>query len=384
MEYASNISIASGMIPFSGVGEVSALRAAPNEISVDYEYGDLKEVIVGMPFMIYPDMRVATWIQEALKILPESEAKKGMERSGKDSIEIGKFAAMEKENKELVAILEKHGVKVWRPDTLTREQVVKNFGEEYVRLAGVSQQYVRDPITVIGDNVIENTMGSLYRRADILALRRLFMKRVAGSNARWVAMPGLDYSLMIQDGKFDKTGFPVLEGGDVIVLGKKILVGTSLNRATGSSERGYLWLKSYLAPQGYDVERVRLSEDILHLDVSLSVPRPGVIVVCPEVFVDGIPSYFDGWKRIEVSKEETRYLAINGLPIDKGHYILGYNDHFDGKRVKEALEASGITVYLIYFAAHNEDGGSIRCSTHPLVRELNKGETAKAESGSRG
>lgn len=381
MTYASNILIILALATFTSVSGAIALETLPNEIQVDYEYGDLKEVIVGVPFMIYPDMRVAKWVQEALKILPETEAKKGMQRSGKDSITIGKFDAMEKENKELITILERHGVKVWRPEILTRERVVKNFGEEYVLLAGVSQQYTRDPILVIGNNVIENTMGSLYRRSDILGLRRLFMKRVAGSNARWVAMPGVDYSLMIQDGQFDKTGFPVLEGGDVIVLGKKILVGTSLNRATGSSELGYLWLKSYLAPQGYDVERVRLSEDILHLDVALSVPRPGVLIVCPEVLVDGIPSYFDGWKRIEVSRKETRYLAINGLPIDKDHYILGYNDHFDGKRVKEALEACGIKVYPIYFAAHNEDGGSIRCSTHPLVRKLNKGENVKSQSG---
>jgi N-dimethylarginine dimethylaminohydrolase len=372
MVYASNILIALALATFTGIGVVIASESVPNEIYVDYEYGDLKEVIVGVPFMIYPDMRVAKWIQEALKILPETEAKKGMQRSGKDSIEIGKFDAMEKENRELIAILEKHGVKVWRPDILTRERVVNNFGEEYVRLAGVSQQYTRDPILVIGNNVIENTMGSLYRRSDILGFRRLFLKRVANSNAQWVAMPGLDYALMLQDGKFDKTGFPVLEGGDVIVLGKKILVGTSMNSATGSSELGYLWLKSYLAPQGYDVERVRLSEDILHLDVALSVPRPGVIIVCPEVLVDGIPSYFDGWKRIEVTRKETRYIATNGLPIDKDHYILGYNDHFDGKRVKEALETIGIKVYLIYFAAHNEDGGSIRCSTHPLVRKLSK------------
>jgi hypothetical protein len=27
-------------------------------------------------------------------------------------------------------------------------------------------------------------------------------------------------------------------------------------------------------------------------------------------------------------------------------------------------------VYPIYFRRHNKDGGSIRCSTHPLVREL--------------
>lgn len=340
-------------------------------ISVDYEYGDLKEVIVGVPFSIYADLSVAKWAQEALKILPETEQAKVLGRSGKDSISLGKYAEMEKENEALIAILRRHGVKVWRPEVLTRERAVRNFGEEYVRLAGVSQQYTRDPILVIGDNVIENAMGSLYRRCDILGLRVLLKERVMGSGARWVSMPGVDYSVMIgPDGRFDKTGFPVLEGGDVLVLGKKILVGNSMNSATGSSELGYQWLKGYLEPQGYEVERVRLAEDILHLDVALSVPRPGVIIVCPEVFLDGVPSCFAGWKRIEVTREQTRYLAANGLPIDRGHYILGFNDYFDGEPVKKGLEALGITVYPIYFGRHNEDGGSIRCSTHPLVRAL--------------
>ncbi len=356
----------------AAIGAVPPVFAASNDIGVDYEYGNLREVIVGVPFNLYPDFSVAKWAQEAAKVMPESESKKVWERSGKDSIAIGKFDVMEKENQELISILEKNGVKVWRPEVLTRERAVHNFGEEFVRLSGISQQYTRDPILVIGNNVIENTMGSLYRRSDILGLRRLLLERVAGSNARWVSMPGIDYSLMVNDGQFDKTGFPVLEGGDVIVLGKKIFVGTSLNKTTGSSERGYRWLKSYLEPQGYSVEQVRLTEDILHLDVALSVPRSGLIIVCPEVFVDGIPAYFKDWKRIEVSREATRYLAVNGLPLDKDHYIMGYNDHFDGKAVKKALEANGITVYPIYFAAHNEDGGSIRCSTHPLVRRMVK------------
>ena len=343
------------------------------DIFVDYEYGDLKEIVVGVPFLIYPDLSVARWLADSLKVLPESEAQKVRERSGKDAVQIGKYDIMEEENKQLIAVLEKHGVKVWRPELLSRERVAANFGEEYVRFAGACQQYVRDPIAVIGDHVIENAMGSLYRRADILGFRKLFLERVLGSGGRWVSMPGLDYSLMVRDGMFDKTGFPVLEGGDVVVLGRKVLVGTSENRATGSSELGYLWLESYLAPFGYDVERVRLTEDILHLDIVLSVPRPGLFIECPGAFVDGIPSFFDGWERIELAKEEVRYLAANGLPIDKSHYIMGYNDYFDGEKLAAALEGYGVTVYRIPFGHHTEDGGSIRCSTHPLVRRMSEG-----------
>lgn len=349
----------------------NAARTHAKEILVDYEYGDLKEAIVGVPFAVYPDLSKAKWAQEAMKVVPKAEAEKALQLSGMDTIAVGKYAAMEKENNALIAILKKHGVKVLRPEVLTREKVIQNFGKEFLELSGISQQYTRDPIIVVGNNVIENSMGSLYRRSDILGMRKLLMQRVMGSNARWVAMPGLDYSSMINNGGlFDKRGFPVIEGGDVLVLGKKIFVGTSANPTTGSSELGYLWLKSYLEPQGYNVERVRLPEDILHLDVALSVPKDGVIILCPEVFLDGVPSYFKGWKRIEVTRDEARHLGVNGMPIDQKHYIMGTNDSFDGKAVKKALEAEGITVYPIYFARHNEDGGSIRCSTQPLYRKL--------------
>ena len=116
-----------------------------SEIYVDYEYGDLKEVIVGVPLMIYPDLDVADWVQEALKVLPESERKKIIERSGKTSIEIGKYDAMEKENQELIAIFQNHGIKVWRPEVLSRERLVTNLGENVVRYCGVAFQYRSRP-----------------------------------------------------------------------------------------------------------------------------------------------------------------------------------------------------------------------------------------------
>jgi N-dimethylarginine dimethylaminohydrolase len=354
----------------SNVSSPSSATASRDEIYVDYEYGTLKEAIVGVPFAAFPDAATAPWLEEALKILPQDEVEKARLLFGKDSISSGRYDEMEKENQALISILERHGVKVWRPEVLTLARAAQNFGAEFIRMAGISQQYTRDPLVVIGNNVIENTMGSLYRRCDILGLRRLLMERVMGSNARWVSMPGIDYSVMIRDGRFDKTLFPVLEGGDVLVLGSKILVGTSLNGATGSSELGYLWLKSYLESQGYDVERVRLREDILHLDVVLSVPCPGVIVVCPPAFLDGVPRCFDGYTRIEVAPDDARHLATNGLPIDQKHYILGTNDYFDGQAVREPLQALGITVYSIFFGLHNQEGGSIRCSTQSLVRRV--------------
>jgi N-dimethylarginine dimethylaminohydrolase len=341
-----------------------------SRIQVDFEYGTLKEVIVGIPYVLFPEITSAPWVSEAMTILPEDEARKMIALSGKDSVETGQYEPLEEENRELIRILREHKVTVHRPEQVTRERAAINFGEEFIRLGGISQQFTRDPILVIGDIVIENAMGSLYRRADILGLKNLFLERLMNSDARWVAMPSLDYSRMIREGHFDKTAFPVLEGGDVIVLGKNIFVGVSRNRTTGSSILGYRWLKAFLQPSGYDVELIPLPESILHLDVVLSVPRHGVIIVCPEAFPEGIPSYFRGWRQITVTMEQARRLAANGLPLDESHYILGYNDHFSGTDVQKALENEGITVYRIPFGNHNSLGGSIRCSTHPLVRVL--------------
>ena len=105
-------------------------------------------------------------------------------------------------------------------------------------------------------------MGSLPRRADILGLCGLLLDRVLDSNATWVSMPVADYAVMLGDGNYDKTIFPVLEGGDVIVLGKKILVGkfgqprlwierTGLSLAQGVSYAAGLRCGTRAADGGY-------------------------------------------------------------------------------------------------------------------------------------
>ena len=164
---------------------------------------------------------------------------------------------------------------------------------------------------------------------------------------------------MIEKGGFDKTGFPVLEGGDVIVLGRRSLSAHPVTGPTGSSELRVPLAEILLEPFGYDVGHVP-PEDFLHLDVALSVPRPGLVIVCPDAFCGGIPSCFDGWKRIIVTRDDAR-TCVNGLPIDQDHYILGYNDHFTGMDLTKALEAEDITVYRIRLGTTNEDGRSIRC-----------------------
>lgn len=173
------------LLAYGGVGCVA------DPIYVDFEYGDLKEVILGRGVMVYPDVDRVAWAAEALKVLPAGEAEKIRQRSGMDARDLPKYALVEQENDALAALLGRLGVIVHRPDELTSEQVAANYGRQWLA-NGYLQAYSRDPMFVVGDNVIELSPGTPNRRAELLGYRRLFARRVAGSGAKWVRMPLVD------------------------------------------------------------------------------------------------------------------------------------------------------------------------------------------------
>ena len=43
----------------------------------------------------------------------------------------------------------------------------------------------------------------------------------------------------------------------------------------------------------------------LHLDVVLSLPRPGLAIICREAFIEGVSKFLDGWDLIDVSVQDT-------------------------------------------------------------------------------
>ena len=152
-------------------------------------------------------------------------------------------------------------------------------------------------------------------------------------------------------------------------MGRTILVGNTTNPSVGSNEAGFRWLNNILG-SSYDVVRVPLREDVLHLDSVLSVPRNGLAIVCEEAFVDGLPDYIKGWDLIKVSIESVQRLAINGIPVDSKNYIISYNEHNDNRYLQSELETRYIRVHRVFFGTHNGQGGSLRCATQPIIRKI--------------
>jgi N-dimethylarginine dimethylaminohydrolase len=333
-------------------------------IRVDSEYGALREIILGRGVMRYPNVEKAAWLAEGIKVLPPDEAQQVIDRSGMHSRDLPKHDLIEQENDQLIEILERFGVTVHRPDEITDEQVAGNFGTEWLA-QGYIQTFVRDSIFVVGNNVIELQPGAPNRRTDNLGLRRLLADRLRGSGALWFQMPVVDVTAIGES----KESRELLEGGDLMVLGTTVLAGRSLNPAVGSSALGIAWLASILGPQGYTVEEVPIGEEYLHLDVALSIPRHGLAVACTDAFVDGLPRALEGWDIIEASADDARYLSVNGLPLNSENFVMGVSDRADGHSIREALESRCITVHTVPFGNHMEDGGALRCATHPLLRD---------------
>lgn len=263
-----------------------------------------------------------------------------------------KQKAWEAEREAFGQILIGHGVEVLRPRLLTDAEKAAAGDNGYANF------FVRDPFFTVGPNVIEGSLRFLHRRREVLPVRPTIEQRVLPSNAAYLAVPMPE--IAAKDEKTLGAG-PFLEGGDVLVLGRHVFVGTS---GLATNAHGVRFLSKLLTPQGYTVERVRLRDDILHLDCALGLIRDGLMVACRDAFLDGIPDLLKDWERIDVSLEEAKALATNGLPLTDRVYVT--DPAF--ATIGNALRRHGIAVEYVKYDISRSFGGSFRCSTQPLLR----------------
>lgn len=318
------------------------------KVYVQSEFAPLKRVVLAQSQLIIPKYLD----EEILKILPPESAAIAKANPGKDFKEA--FPEMQKqwefERENLKNLLEKYRVDVQRPRELT--QYEKELGGEN----GCSNFFARDPFFTIGNFVVEGSLRYKHRRNEVLPLRPILEKEAAERGVVYVSVPRAD----ISEGADSEAG-PFLEGGDVIVLDKTVFVGIS---GQATNERGYLWLKNLLSNYDYEVIKVPLKNEVLHLDCALSLVRDGLMIVSEDVFLEGIPEKLKNWDKISVPASEIAYLAVNGLPIDERTYILDPKFEYIGKQ----LEARGIKTEYIDFQISRMFGGSFRCSTQSLLR----------------
>ncbi|MHC5354957.1 dimethylarginine dimethylaminohydrolase family protein [Myroides sp. LJL115] len=321
-----------------------------DRIFVENEFAPLKKVVLAASEFGYPlEVR-----QEDLRFLEASSIEDSFINKGKDFKEAHPNSQLkwELERSNFKKVLQSYGVEVIEARRLTDAE--KKFNPK----DGYANFFTRDPFFVIGNCVIEGSIRFLHRRHEIWALRDLLWENVEKADCMYVAAP---FPEVAHPDDLTLGNGPFIEGGDILVLGKHILVGSS---GLASNDRGFKWLSKLMSPFGYTLEKVRLHKDILHLDCALGLVKPNLMLICKEAFLDGIPSILKDWDAIEVTLKEAGNLATNGLPISPEVYVT--DPVF--KHIGDQIESYGVKVEYVDFEITRSFGGSFRCSTQPLLR----------------
>jgi dimethylargininase len=137
-----------------------------------------------------------------------------------------------------------------------------------------------------------------------------------------------------------------LDGGDVLVAGRRVYVGLS----TRTNAAGVEQLRSALGPYGYDVRELPVS-GVLHLKSAATAVAPGTVLLNPQWIDAGA---FAGLERIEVDAREP--LAANGLEV-AGTVV--YADAFP--RTRERLEQRGLRVRTVAMDELAKAEGAVTC-----------------------
>ena len=148
-----------------------------------------------------------------------------------------------------------------------------------------------------------------------------------------------------------------LDGGDVLVVGRRIFVGRSLR----SDEAGYVQLRDLLAPRGYTVAAVAM-HGCLHLKSAVTAVTADLLLVNP-AWVDG--SAFAGLGILEVDPSEPH--AANALRIGE---VVVFPAAFE--RTRRRLEGAGVGVATVDVSELAKAEGAVTCCS--LVFEAERGE----------
>ncbi|MFC9972003.1 hypothetical protein ACFVH6_14040 [Spirillospora sp. NPDC127200] len=327
------------------------------QIGVEREWDRLAEVVVGRPLdFAFP----ADFLKSlsTLAFLPAEFAERWRGAGGRRWSEADPdgYARCRDQLDALAGFLADRGIVVHRPVELTEDEqaVLAEFAPLSLQI------FVRDPMIVIGDRVIEASLRLPHRFKERFGLRPLMADMVRRGARHVVVPPGRPVPL---DRAATARG-PFLEGGDVLLFGPDLLLGVGTGRFA-TDNAGCDWLRTELGGERR-VHPVRLHRRALHLDDGLAAVREGLAIVAPEMFLDGLPPLLADWDLVEVGLDEALdLLAANVLVLTPGEVVV------DSRvpHLADALTRHDVTVHTLDFDAVTPFAGGFRCSHHPVLRQ---------------
>jgi dimethylargininase len=211
------------------------------------------------------------------------------------------------------------------------EAALRSCGWDVVRVPPAPDRpdavFVEDTLVVVDELAIATRPGAASRRAEVAA--------VAETVARWRPLAEI--------------GAPgTLDGGDVLRVGRRIVVG----RSGRTNEDGIAQLAALLTPFGYTVTGVDV-RGCLHLKSAVTAPATGVLLVNPawiDVAALGLPDC----TVLEVDPGEPS--AANAL--DAGGTVIASAAF---PRTRARLERAGLKVVALDMSETAKAEGAVTC-----------------------
>ncbi|MDI5970939.1 inosamine-phosphate amidinotransferase 1 [Streptomyces sp. SL13] len=248
--------------------------------------------------------------------------------------------------------------------------------------SGMYSYCPRDLTLIVGETIIETPSPVRARYHELDGLRELFRGYLLAGSA-WISAP----KPQLRDSLYGvgRDGLPVLtedepafEAANVLRCGRDLFYQVS----TSGNEFGRIWLESLLGPQGYRVHPVRDVYPHTHLDSTISLLRPGLVLLNPSrVTEDNIPGPLRDWDRIWCPEMRETGVSATGQSLSSpwlGMNLLMVNpelavvDSAQHELIAQ-LERHGISV-LPHTLRHDRAlGGGFHCVTLDTVRDAPAG-----------
>jgi dimethylargininase len=187
--------------------------------------------------------------------------------------------------------------------------------------------FVEDVLVVVDEIAIATRPGAVSRRAEVGA--------VAEAAARWRPVAAIEAP-------------GTVDGGDVLRLGRRLLVG----RSGRTNDDGIRQLASLLAPFGYTVDAVQV-RGCLHLKSAITEAGEQTVLVNPAwIHVDALG--LTGWSILEVDPGEPHGANV----LRAGDRVVASDAY---PRTRATLERAGVRVVDVDVSEIAKAEGAVTC-----------------------
>lgn len=338
-------------------------------VSADNEWSTLKSVIVGRAtnscFPSEPSCMIAA-------TMPTEHQSSFRQNNPFPAHILGKAEA---ELEQLVSILQREEVQVYRPEIVDWNEV-----------GGYTGAMPRDGLITVGNCIIESPFAWGCRRGEIeLAYGDLLRELEKDGSARVIRAPKLPLPDTLHDidaGSNDtakkwviNNSRPAFEAADFMRFGKTLL--GQLSHVTNT--KGVDYLRASI-PEGYSVEILDVNDpSAMHIDATILPLRDGLLVYNPKKVTEESlrkHSVLENWTLLaypftpEPRTEPplfmtSNWLVLNVLVLDGRKVLVEEQD----VEFAKWIEGLGMVPITCPFRHVHSIGGSSHCVTVDLVRE---------------